>query len=223
MQKGAFGYAFRVMLQRVLGLALFWLGARLLSWHIWVYFGTSFVAAVISLAIMLRVNQETLIQRGKVVTDSPLWDKVLLALYWALHFFVIHLVAGLEWQGAPPSMTAFWIGMLLGIAAAVLAMAALLINTYLESTARIQQDRDQRVISTGVYSVVRHPTYLAVLFSALGISLVFATPYVCLTAVAVAIIIVVRTYLEDKMLQEELDGYQEYTQQVRYRLIPGIW
>ncbi len=223
MQKGAFSYAFRVMLQRVLGLALFWLGARQLSWHIWVYFGTSFVVAIISLAIMFKVNQETLNQRGKVVTDSPSWDKVLLGLYWALHFFVIHLAAGLEWQGTPPSLASFWIGMLLGIASAVLAMAALLVNTYLESTARIQQDRDQEVISTGVYSVVRHPTYLAVLLSALGISLVFSTPYVCLTAVVVAIIIVVRTHLEDKMLQEKLDGYQEYTQQVRYRLIPGIW
>jgi protein-S-isoprenylcysteine O-methyltransferase Ste14 len=102
-------------------------------------------------------------------------------------------------------------------------MAALVVNTYLESTARIQTDRDQQVISTGVYGVVRHPTYLAVLLSALGISLVFSTLYVCLIAVIVGAIIILRTYLEDKMLKERLDGYMEYAQNVRYRLIPGIW
>ena len=192
MQKGAISYAARVMMQRVLGLVLFWLGARSLDWHIWVYFGTNFAVAAISMVIMFRVNAETLTERGKVVTDSPSWDKVLLGLYWILHFFVIHLVAGLERQGTV-------------------------------STARIQTDRDQQVISTGVYGVVRHPTYLAVLLSALGISLVFSTLYVCLIAVIVGAIIILRTYLEDKMLKERLDGYMEYAQNVRYRLIPGIW
>ena len=223
MQKGAISYAARVMMQRVLGLVLFWLGARSLDWHIWVYFGTNFAVAAISMVIMFRVNAETLTERGKVVTDSPSWDKVLLGLYWILHFFVIHLVAGLEWQGTVSSETLYWAGMVLLVPSAVLAMAALVVNTYLESTARIQTDRDQQVISTGVYGVVRHPTYLAVLLSALGISLVFSTLYVCLIAVIVGAIIILRTYLEDKMLKERLDGYMEYAQNVRYRLIPGIW
>ena len=224
MQKGAFNYATRVVIQRALGLVLFIVGARSTpSWHVWIYFGTNFAAVVISLTIMFGVYQETLSQRGKVVTDSPLWDKVLLGCYWILHFFVIHLIAGLEWQGAVPSQASFWIGMVLVVASALLAMAALLVNTYLESTARIQEDRDQKVISTGIYSVVRHPTYLAVLVSALGISLVFATPYVCLTAMVISAVIVLRTYLEDRMLQEKLDGYLDYAQHVPYRLIPGIW
>ncbi len=212
------------MIQRALGLVLFWIGVTSpLTWHVWVYFGTSLAAAAISIGIMLRVNQQTLSQRGKVATDSPTWDKWLLGFYWILHFFVIHLIAGLEWQGTVPSQSLFWIGMVCLVASAILAMAALVVNTHLESTARIQEDRDQKVVSTGIYRVVRHPTYLAVLVSALGISLVFATPYVCLTAVLIAIIIVVRTYLEDRMLQEKLGGYLEYMQRVRYRLFPGIW
>ncbi|HKM43434.1 MAG TPA: isoprenylcysteine carboxylmethyltransferase family protein [Limnochordia bacterium] len=224
MEKGAINYGMRVMVQRVLGLVLFWLGASVgFSWQVWVYFGTNFAAALVSLAIMLRINQETLSQRGKVVTDSPAWDKWLLGLYWLLHFFVIHLVAGLEWQGSVANQTLYWVGMLFVLSSILLALAALIVNTYLESTARIQGDRDQKVVSTGIYSVVRHPTYLAVLVSALGISLVFATPYVCWVAVVIAIIIVLRTYLEDRMLQEKLDGYLEYTQRVRYRLFPGIW
>jgi len=221
--KGAIKYAARVMIQRVLGFLLFWLGARTLDWHVWLYFGTNLAVAAVSLLIMLRINAETLAERGKVVTDSPVWDKVLLGLYWVLHFFVIYFIAGLEWQGNVVHEGMFCIGMLLVLAAAVLATAALLVNIHLESTARIQTDRNQQVISAGIYGVVRHPTYLAVLLSALGIVLVFPTPWVALTAVLVAIIIVVRTYLEDTMLKEKLPGYSEYTRQVRYRLIPGLW
>lgn len=224
MQKSALNYAVRVIVQRLLGLALFLLGARSApSWHVWLYFGGNIGAAVLSLGIMFGINQETLSQRGKVATDSPSWDKWLLGLYWTLHFFVIHLIAGLEWQGSLENEVLYWVGMALVLLAAVLAMAALIVNTYLESTARIQMDRGQQVISVGVYRIVRHPTYLAVLFSVLGTTLIFGTPYVRLTAVVIAVMIVVRTYLEDRMLQEKLPGYLAYAEQVRYRLIPGLW
>ncbi len=224
MQQGVLNYAMRVIIQRLLGLALFLLGTSVsLSWHVWLYFGVNFVAATASLGIMFRINQETLSQRGKVATDSPSWDKWLLGLYWILHFFVIHLVAGIEWRGSLLNEVLYWVGMLSLLLAAMLSIAALIVNTYLESTARIQKDRGQKVISAGVYRVVRHPTYLAVLLSALGTALIFATPYVCVTATVIAVLIVLRTYLEDRMLQEKLDGYLTYTQDVRYRLIPGIW
>ncbi len=224
MSKGAIGYGVRVLIQRILGLVLFALGASFsLNWHVWLYFGANFAAALISLVIMFRVNQETLSRRGKVVTDSPPWDKLLLGLYWLLHFFVIHLVAGLEWQGTVPYQGCYWVGMVFVILSIVLAMAALLVNTYLESTARIQNDRNQEVITTGVYRLVRHPTYLAVLLSAVGIALIFATPHVILTATVIGIIIVIRTSLEDTMLQRGLQGYADYAQKVRYRLIPGLW
>lgn len=224
MERGAISYAIRVMIQRVLGLVLFLVGARsALSWHAWVYFGTNFAAAVLSLMIMFRVNQETLSQRGKVDTDSPTWDKLLLGIYWILHFFAIHLVAGLEWQGVVPNEALYWIGMVLVVMSIVVAMAALVVNTYLESTARLQHDRDQRVISSGIYRIIRHPTYLAVLISAAGISLVFGTPFTCLVALVISGIIILRTHLEDRMLIDGLPGYAEYAQKVRYRLIPGIW
>ncbi|OQY92871.1 MAG: hypothetical protein B6D39_04070 [Anaerolineae bacterium UTCFX2] len=113
--------------------------------------------------------------------------------------------------------------MVLSIAAAVIAIFALAVNPYLESTARIQTERGQTVISAGVYGVVRHPTYSAVLLSCLGVSFVFATLYVCITALVIAVLIIVRTYLEDKMLRERLPGYSEYAQATRYRLVPYIW
>ena len=211
-------------MQRILGFLLFYLGAPLaLSWHVWVYFGISFAAALLSLGIMVRVNPETLRERGKVATDSPVWDKWLLGMYWLLHFFVIHFVAGLEWQGTVSNPLLYWLGMLFVVLSIGLALAALVVNTYLESTARIQADRKQKVVTTGVYRLVRHPTYLAVLLSALGIALVFATPYVACIAALIGVIIVIRTSLEDQMLHKGLAGYGDYAKEVRYRLIPGLW
>ncbi|NMB01055.1 MAG: isoprenylcysteine carboxylmethyltransferase family protein [Firmicutes bacterium] len=224
MHKAAINYALRVFVQRILALVLFLLGSGwALNWTVGLYFGTNFLAAAVSMVYMYNVSPETLAQRGKVVTDSPVWDKLLLGLYWLLHFFVIHLAAGLEFKNAIQNMTVFWTGIILVVGSTILSLAALKVNTFLESTARLQTERGQTVIREGVYGVVRHPTYSAVLLSCLGISLVFQTPFVCLVALISTVLIVVRTYLEDKMLQENLAGYKQYVRDVRYRLIPFVW
>jgi len=194
-----------------------------MTWQNWVYFGTAFAVTAISSGIVYRVNAETLEQRGKVATNSPKWDKALLGIYWILEFFVIYLIAGLEAKGVTVDAALFWIGMVLYLWSAAIATAALLVNPYLESTARIQTDRGQMVVSRGVYSVVRHPTYSAVLLSCGAVSLVFETPLVRATAAVIAGVMVVRTYLEDEMLKQRLQGYREYSQKTKYRLVPFIW
>jgi len=195
----------------------------MMTWQAWVYFGAGFGLTAGSVVAVHRANPAILAQRGKAVTDSPWWDKALLGVFWLLNFFVIYFIAGLELKHDPEGVILFWIGMVLSIAAAVIAIFALAVNPYLESTARIQTERGQTVISAGVYGVVRHPTYSAVLLSCLGISFVFATLFVCITALVIAVLIIVRTSLEDKMLGERLPGYLEYAQKTRYRLVPYIW
>ncbi|NLZ28332.1 MAG: isoprenylcysteine carboxylmethyltransferase family protein [Firmicutes bacterium] len=224
INRKAVNYTVRVFVQRLLGLLCFLLAARWsMTWQNWVYFGSGFVLTAISTIIIYRIDPETLAQRGKIATDSPQWDKILLFLFWLLNFFVIFVVAGLESGGGVTDNILFWTGMFLSILSAVMATAALAVNTYLESTARIQTERKQTVVSRGVYGIVRHPAYSAVLLSCIGISLVFATPHVCMTAAIIAAIIVIRTFLEDRMLEANLDGYAKYAEKVRYRLVPFIW
>lgn len=74
-------------------------------------------------------------------------------------------------------------------------------NTFLESTARIQNNRNQFVIQSGPYKIVRHPVYLSVIFSNIGICLVFPTFSVIICATIIILIIIIRTYLEDVILQ----------------------
>lgn len=117
----------------------------------------------------------------------------------------------------------YWIGIILNILSGVITLRAMMVNTFLESTARIQHDREQTVCEDGPYRVVRHPTYLSIMISSVGIYMVFPTPRVIVCTIIIAVIIIFRTYLEDKMLQNELKGYKEYTKKVKYRLIPFIW
>lgn len=224
MNRSAVFYGIRLLVQRLLGLFLFLVGSGFAAdYHSWVYFGTGLAIALLGWAYMYRINPDVLAQRGKVVTDSPVWDKWLLGLYWLLHFFVIHLVAGLEFGERPLMENAFWAGMAFVWASSGLALAALRVNPFLESTARLQAERGQFVVQAGVYGVVRHPTYAAVLLSCFGVCLVFPTKWVLVLAILIAALIVVRTSLEDRMLMEKLPGYSTYAQKVRYRLIPFVW
>ena len=94
-------------------------------------------------------------------------------------------------------------------------------NAYLSRTVEIQEN--QKVISTGLYGIVRHPMYLATLFMFLPIPLILGSFWGLIPFAAYPFIIVARTINEEKVLTEGLDGYTEYKQKVKYRLIPFIW
>jgi protein-S-isoprenylcysteine O-methyltransferase Ste14 len=97
------------------------------------------------------------------------------------------------------------------------------VNRFAEPTVRIQTDRGQRVIDTGPYALVRHPLYLGALLMWAGIPLSLGSLWALLPGALGAVVLVVRTILEDRTLQAELPGYQDYTHRVRHRLIPGVW
>ena len=94
-------------------------------------------------------------------------------------------------------------------------------NAYLSRTVEVQEN--QRVISTGLYGIVRHPMYLATLFMFLPIPLILGSFLGLIPFAAYPPIIVIRILSEEKLLEKELDGYSEYEKKVKYRLIPFIW
>ena len=96
-------------------------------------------------------------------------------------------------------------------------------NTFASPLVRIQAERKQRVISTGVYSFVRHPMYLAGILMFLGAPLLLGSMYGVLIGVVLCLLLVVRIPGEEKMLTNELEGYADYKHKVRYRLIPFVW
>jgi len=96
-------------------------------------------------------------------------------------------------------------------------------NTFLSPLVRIQRDREQQVVSTGVYGFVRHPMYLGAILMFFGAPLLLGSWYGLLATLALTALLMVRILGEEEMLARELEGYREYTQKVRYRLFPGIW
>jgi len=96
-------------------------------------------------------------------------------------------------------------------------------NTFASTFARIQSDRKQHVISTGVYGFVRHPMYLGIALLAIGAPLMLGSLYGIYFSILILVILVVRTLLEERMLVNELEGYSEYKKKVKCRLIPYVW
>ena len=120
-----------------------------------------------------------------------------------------------------------WWGCVLGYILLITGMVGLTwaesVNKFFEPSVRIQTDRGHRVIDTGPYAIVRHPGYVSAFLVFIGMPLSLGSLWALIPAVLVCLLLVVRTIWEDQTLREELAGYEEYTQRVRYRLIPGVW
>ncbi|PYI82033.1 MAG: isoprenylcysteine carboxylmethyltransferase family protein [Verrucomicrobia bacterium] len=109
------------------------------------------------------------------------------------------------------------------VAAFGLTFWAMRENRFFSPVVRIQRERGHHVITTGPYQYLRHPGYLAAIACWVCGSLALGSWWAMVpTAVCIGIILR-RTIIEDRLLQAELEGYAEYAQKVRYRLLPGIW
>ena len=163
--------------------------------------------------------------RGLGKKDPKAWDKVL-ALALALGAGSIPLVAGLDarfgWSG-PFGLPIKVLALVVILAGYALSSYALIENRFFSGTVRIQTERDHRVVSSGPYRWVPHPGYAGGLLAHLTAPVFLDAGWALVPAVVIALLTVVRTRLEDRALQEELEGYREYTRRVRCRLVPGVW
>ena len=96
-------------------------------------------------------------------------------------------------------------------------------NTFVSPLVRIQTERKQQVVSTGVYGFVRHPMYLGGILLFIGTPLLLGSIYGVLIGVVISFLLVARIVGEERMLVKELEGYADYRKKVKYRLIPFIW
>jgi protein-S-isoprenylcysteine O-methyltransferase Ste14 len=97
------------------------------------------------------------------------------------------------------------------------------VNKFFEVTVRIQTERGQKVIDTGPYAIVRHPGYVGGVLFSLGIALCLGSLWALIPAGLASALLILRTQWEDQTLQAELPGYKDFTERVRYKLIPGVW
>jgi protein-S-isoprenylcysteine O-methyltransferase Ste14 len=136
------------------------------------------------------------------------------------------LVAGLDYRFSWTGEIAFiWhiTGALLYALTLGLTGWAMISNAYFSTAVRIQSDRGQQVCTTGPYHYVRHPGYVGFFFQSFAVPILLGSLWALFFAAPVIVLMIIRTSREDQMLQEQLPGYKEYAQRVKYRLLPRIW
>ena len=194
----------------------------------WVYVGIVVSFTFVSRIIVIRTNPDLIAERAQFLEreDVKGWDRLILFFLLLIGPLAVMIVAGLDERfGWSPRISVTLrvvalVVMVLGFAVSTWAMA---VNRYFSAVVRIQKDRGQTVVTDGPYRFVRHPSYATGILSSLMIPFLLGSLWALIPCGLVAVVTVIRTALEDKTLLEELDGYKEYAQRVRYRLLPGVW
>jgi protein-S-isoprenylcysteine O-methyltransferase Ste14 len=213
--------------QALLLAAILFLSSGRLDWvWAWVYLATFAVGLGINGIILYRKNPALIAERAEVREGTKGWDRVLTLVYGLLAGVILQLVAGLDKRfGWSPSLPVgvHLTGLVLSLLGHALASWAMIENAYFACTVRIQGERGHTVCTSGPYQFMRHPGYTGWAVGLLTVPLLLGSLWSLVPGALAVLLLVVRTVLEDRVLQEELDGYQEYAAQVRYRLVPGIW
>jgi len=221
------------IVQAALGLvgygAILFLAVGRLDWVWgWVFLGLLAAILISHVLILVPINPELLAERSRGIRQegAKSWDKWVAFFAAGTGTAVSWIVAGLDvrfqWSASMP--LALHIGGLIGsVLGWALFMWAMGANAFFSEAVRIQEERGHTVVTDGPYRYVRHPGYVGAILALLATPLLLGSLWALIPAGLAATGYVVRTGLEDKTLQEELDGYAEYAQRVRYRLLPGIW
>jgi protein-S-isoprenylcysteine O-methyltransferase Ste14 len=191
----------------------------------WLFILVIVVASILGTLYLRRVNPDVIAARINRHKGTKRWDRILLAIFRPT-LLTISVLAALDdgrfhWLHVPWWVCGIGYGLLVaGLAGMTWAES---VNRFFEPTVRIQTDRGHRVIDTGPYALVRHPGYVAACLLFMGMPLALGSLWALIPAVLSCLLLVLRTIWEDGTLREELAGYEEYTQRVRYRLLPGVW
>ena len=187
----------------------------------WLLMGILFVPMFLAGLVMVAKNPELLRKRLQAKEQRTQQD--LIVKLSGLMFLAGFILAGLDFRfGWLPMPTwVNWVAAVLFLIAYILYAEVLRENTYLSRTIEVQEG--QKVVDTGLYGIVRHPMYSATLLLFLSMPFVLGSALSFLCFLCYPVLIAKRLKNEEELLEEELKGYKEYKQKVKYRLIPGVW
>ena len=213
----------QVVIQTLLIAAILFIASGRLDWvWAWAYLGVGVGILVINALVL---SPELIAERGQPKENVKDWDRLLGTLIAIITLGTLIVIGLDERLGWSPELTLAV--HLVGLASLALGQGlftwAMVSNKFFSTAVRIQMDRSHTVASGGPYRYVRHPGYVGYIMSWIATSLALGSLWALIPAGLVICLFVIRTALEDKTLLEELDGYQDYAEQVRYRLLPGVW
>lgn len=200
----------------------FFLPARTLNyWEAWVYIGIIFSCASFAVVYFLK-NDPQLLER-RIKTKEKLKEQRLIIRAGWLIFLLIFLIPGFDkyygWSDVPLAL--ILISDIMVITGYLMVIAVFRENSYTSRVVDVESG--QKVISTGPYAIVRHPMYSGNILMYGFTPLALASYWGLIGSVLLILLLVLRIRSEEKFLIINLDGYRDYLQKTRYRLIPGIW
>jgi protein-S-isoprenylcysteine O-methyltransferase Ste14 len=219
------GVVFNVALYALL---LFVPAGTLHWWQAWVFLAVTVVVMAAAVFSILPDSADLFSQRAKGIIQKgqPFWDRILVILlvvsyvgqiiFIPLDVFRFHVLP-------KPGAFVSCIGLALYVAGWWIMTLAMKANPFAVPVVRLQEERHQRVIAAGIYAVVRHPMYAGFVPMAIGPALWLQSYVAALLAFVPIAVLAARSVFEERFLKRGLEGYDAYTEKVRYRLVPFLW
>lgn len=205
----------------LLGVLLFLPAGTLGFQRGWLFMGVLFIPMFLAGIVLMSKNPELLSKRLNV-KETQVEQSLVIKLS-GLMFLAGFILAGLDfrfsWSQMPEWIS--WLAVVVFLMGYGMYAEVLRENTYLSRTVEVQEN--QKVIDTGLYGIVRHPMYSATILLFLSMPIILGSWVALIVFLCYPLIIAKRIRNEEQVLSEELAGYPEYTQNVRYRLIPFVW
>lgn len=210
-----------LLIMLIMGLVLFLCAGTVRYYEAWAYIITISIPMVIFGTYTFRHNPEFLERRMK--TEEKRKEQRLIQKVAILPFLLVYLLPGLDkrlgWSHLPFSIEV--IGLVLVLLGYLMILYVFLTNSYASRV--VEVEKEQRVITTGPYALVRHPMYVGVVFFYGVTPIALGSYWAMIPSLLIIPILVLRIKDEEKELLENLAGYKEYAQRVRYRLLPFVW
>jgi protein-S-isoprenylcysteine O-methyltransferase Ste14 len=211
----------------VMALLLF-VPADTLRWPAaWVYLAGTAILSVMFGLRLARTDPGLLQERMKPVFQpgQERWDKLLLAitLTAVAGWFVLMALDAVRFQTSRMPLLLQIVGAVAVVISTVIGFIVLQENSFAAPVVRLQTERGQHVVDTGLYAHVRHPMYAGAIPYFLGVPLLLGSWHGLWGAPVLTALLAARAVLEERTLIRKLPGYADYAARVRYRLIPKVW
>jgi protein-S-isoprenylcysteine O-methyltransferase Ste14 len=209
----------------IIGAVLFVSAGDLAWWPAWAYMIILVLGTILTLAGPFRLDEGLVEERLSRKPGVKPWDRYFVALVGVFTAAEL-IVPGLDHRWSWTALQPVW-KQLLGLALVILGTLGLIwamkTNRFFSAFVRIQQDRGHQVVDVGPYRIVRHPGYAFWSLRTLGVPFLFGSNWAFIVVGLFVAMFVIRTMLEDRVLQKELPGYQEYAKRVKSKLVRGVW
>jgi protein-S-isoprenylcysteine O-methyltransferase Ste14 len=192
----------------------------------WAYVGVNLGIVAFNMVVLLPRSPELIAERGRVKGNVVGWDRLLAPAVSLVGPLTMLAVSGLDerfgWPVRMP-LAVEMVGLVVTVAGYLMFTWSMASNKFFAGVVRIQTERGHTVETGGPYRYVRHPGYAGMIIFTLATPVLLGSVWGLIPAGLTVAAVVLRTTLEDRTLQAELGGYEEYAGQVRYRLVPGVW